>query len=243
MKPSPPAGRPSPDSQSSRTRPARTTGVAVLFHAPGPGAVKPELVRHLGEERAARFHLECAMLVIAKALRLEDAEVSIFFAPAAGIAEVQAAVMRRFDRLDGRFVAQRGSSTGDRIHHALSELAEAGFSRQITLATTSPTTPASFLQRAAAALERHDCVIGPTWTGGYYLIGTRRPDLRLFDGANWGSGLEFGQTFDNLTRLGLNCAQLPRWQGSDSPDDLPFLRGQVRDADYARLKSILDETG
>jgi hypothetical protein len=34
---------------------------------------------------------------------------------------------------------------------------------------------------------------------------------------------------------------LPRWQNVDSADDLPFLEGQVRHADYRRLRAILEE--
>ena len=109
------------------------------------------------------------------------------------------------------------------------------------LGTDSPTIPLEYLQRAVDELAAVDCVIGPTWAGGYYLIGVRHPDVRIFKDVRWGSGQQLEQTYANLSDLGLTCRLLPRWQNVDSADDLPFLEGQVRHADYRRLRAILEE--
>jgi len=207
---------------------------------PEPGEDESGLAGTLGADRAARFHLECILLVMAKALRLKDTEVFVYFSPAERRAEIQARVMSRFGKFEGRFVPQRGADLGERIHSAFTELKELGFARQVVLATGSPTIPFELLERAVEELAGLDCVVGPTWSGSYYLIGVKRPEARMFKGVPWGSGRELEWTHDTLTELGFKCLQLPRWQGTDSPDDLPFLEGQVRSADYNRLRSILE---
>ena len=218
-----------------------SAGLALFLAYPEPGTVKARLAATLGPERAARFYWESALLVMAKALRLRNTEVFVFVTPAEKQAETVALVMARFGRFEGRFLAQKGNTPGERINHALERLKVMGFARQLVLGTDSPTIPLEFLQRAVDELAAVDCAIGPTWAGGYYLIGLRNPDVRVFRDINWGSGMELQRTFDNLSSLKLTCRMLPRWQDVDGPDDLAFLEGQVRHADYRRLRDILEE--
>lgn len=221
--------------------PTAPTGLALFLKHPTPGNVKSKLASTMGAEPAARFYWECALLVLAKALRLKHADVFVFITPPEQQAEVESLVMARFGRFEGRFIPQRGRTLGERINHALERLRMLGYERQLVLGTDSPTLPQEYLQRAVDELASHDCVLGPTWDGGFYLIGVQQPDVRIFRDVTWGSPLQLGQTFDNLTALGRTALLLPRWQDVDADDDLPFLAGQFRHADYRRLKAILAE--
>jgi rSAM/selenodomain-associated transferase 2 len=79
-------------------------------------------------------------------------------------------------------------------------------------------------------LEHHDCVIGPSSDGGYYLIGLcragsstppprSRTSATLFEGIDWGGDQVFQQTLH--TAGDLTVAQLPRLHDIDFPEDLP----------------------
>jgi glycosyltransferase A (GT-A) superfamily protein (DUF2064 family) len=48
-----------------------------------------------------------------------------------------------------------------------------------------PTLDAKCLDRAGAALDAHDVVLGPARDGGYYLIGLRKPAGELFVDIPW----------------------------------------------------------
>ncbi len=220
---------------------AAPAGLALFLKHPTPGDVKSRLAAALGAGRAARFYWECALLVLAKALRLRNADVFIFVTPVERQAEVEALVMARFGKFEGRFIPQRGRTLGERINHALERLRMLGYARQLVLGTDSPTLPQAYLQRAVDELADHDSVLGPTWNGAFYLVGVRQPDVRIFRDVPWGTGGQLGQTYDNLSALGRTCLLLPRWQDVDADDDLPFLEGQFRHADYRRLKAILEE--
>jgi len=215
--------------------------LALFIRNPEPGAVKTRLAATLGPDRAARFYWECALIVMAKALRLPGMEVFVFFRPPEGKARVEELIMSRFGDFEGRFIPAEGGNQGERMHHALENLASSGFRRMFTLGTDSPTLPQENLVKAARALESADCVLGPTWSGGLYLFGAREPDERYFRNVSWSSGLELVQVFDNISSLGRKCALLPRWQDIDTPDDLDFLEGQIRQTDYRRLKELLHE--
>lgn len=215
------------------------SALALFLKHPAPGQVKGRLVAALGAERAARVYWECALLVMAKTLRLTGTDVFVFFTPEERRVELEGLVMARFGRFEGRFVPQARGDLGARIHAALVHLEELGYARQLVLGTDSPTLPLEILQRGLDALATHDSVLGPTWDGSFYLVGVHAPDPAIFDGVEWGSGFELVQTYGNLTGLGRTCFTLPRWQDLDDPDDLPFLEGQVRTADYQRLNAIL----
>ncbi len=225
-------------SADARRAPA---GLALFLRFPEPGTVKEKLTAALGAERAARFYWECALLVMAKALRLRDCDVYVFVTPPEKQAEIESLVMARFGRFEGRFIPQRGNALGERVHHALERLRAIGYERQLVLGTDSPTLPPEFIQRAVDELAERDCVVGPTWNGGTWVVGVRRPDVRWLAGVDWRSGTALARLFENAAGLGWTCAMLSRWQDVDGPDDLPFLEGQVRHADYRRLKTILAE--
>ena len=58
-----------------------TAGLALFLKFPEPGTVKSRLTGLLGPDRAARFYWECALLVMAKSLRLLGTEVFAFVTP------------------------------------------------------------------------------------------------------------------------------------------------------------------
>jgi hypothetical protein len=201
----------------------------------------PRLGKTLGAQRAARFYWECALLVMAKALRVPGADVFVFYTPEAERERIEKLVMARYGQFEGKFVPQTGETVPECIHNALVHLDALGYAKKFVLTTDSPTLPQDYLSTAAKKLDSVDCVIGPTWTGGYYLVGVKRPDPAIFDGVVWGSGTALGETFDNLCARKISCHMLPRWQDIDTADDLPFLEGTVRETDRARLRAILSE--
>ena len=217
------------------------SALALFIREPSPGTVKARLSSSLGPEIAARFYWECALLSMARALRLHGAEVFVFFRPVERRARIEELVMSRFGHFEGKFIPQEGSDPGERIFNALTHLDSLGYERKFTLGTDSPTLPLEYLERGLKALDNADCVLGPTWSGGFYLFGTRKPDEAVFRNVSWSSGLELVQVFDNASTMGCKCTLLPRWQDIDTPDDLEFLEGQVRQRDFQRLQSILKE--
>jgi len=218
-----------------------SAAIALFIREPSPGTVKARLSASLGPEKAARFYWECALLSMARALRLHGAEVFVFFRPMERRSRIEELVMSRFGHFEGKFIPQEGATPGERLYNALFHLDSLGFGHKFTLGTDSPTLPLEYLERGLAALDGADCVMGPTWSGGFYLYGTKKPDAGAFRNVSWSSGLELVQVYDNAVSLGLKCALLPRWQDIDTPDDLEFLEGQVRARDYQRLQSILRE--
>lgn len=59
----------------------------------------------------------------------------------------------------------------------------------IVVDSDTPAIDALLVRHAAQALGLYDVVLGPTWNGGYYLVGLRAPAyaFQMFDGVRWGT--------------------------------------------------------
>lgn len=71
-------------------------------------------------------------------------------------------------------VVQQGRTLGERINHVDAVLRSRGLERLIYIGADCPALDGSYLERAAAALDRADAVLGPASDGGVVLMAARR---------------------------------------------------------------------
>jgi hypothetical protein len=93
----------------------------------------------------------------------------------------------------------------------------------LVIGTDIPDISSGLLAAAAAALQRHDAVLGPAADGGYYLLGLRRLPRGLFEGIAWSTETVCQRQLDNAARLGLDVAPLgtlPVLRDIDTAQDL-----------------------
>jgi hypothetical protein len=158
----------------SGDRNARLT--ALVSKYPAPGAVKTRLCPPLTPEGAAR--LAEGMLRDSVARSLAGAfRSALVFAP-----------RERADWFRSTFpelaqqVPQRGDGLGDRLANFVEDaFAHHSARTLVVVGSDQPLVPLARLEEAHAALEAEvDCVLGPDFGGGYYLIGLRRSLPELF---------------------------------------------------------------
>ena len=82
--------------------------------------------------------------------------------------------------------------------------------------------------RASCFVNDHDVVLGPTHDGGYYLLGLRTPEPRLFGDIDWSSGRELGQTRNRASQLGLRVKDVRRTFDIDNITDLLALQELIQ---------------
>ena len=189
--------------------------VIVFAKAPVAGAVKTRLVGALGAAGAARLAARMLESTAACALEAEVGPVEVCCAPDRSHAAFAALASRRALTL----TEQGEGDLGQRMHRAL-ERALASQPAAIAIGTDAPELDAIYLREAAAALGRHDAVIGPAVDGGYALIGLRRAAPALFEGIDWSTSRVLAQTRERLERLGFSWAELAPLHDIDEPADL-----------------------
>lgn len=185
--------------------------------APRPGHVKTRLIPELGAEAAARLYRG---FLLDLADRFPAA--GWFVEPGAGV-EI-AALVENGCRPPLRW--QRGEDWAVRQHNLFADTAAAGELPLVLAASDSPQLEPALVEAAFAGLERADLVFGPTFDGGYYLVGMRRPaDVLLDVPMSTGSALECACR--RAREQGLSAVQLPPTFDVDTPADLELLRAEL----------------
>jgi rSAM/selenodomain-associated transferase 1 len=190
--------------------------VLVMLKAPRAGYVKTRLGRQIGQERALRIYRAMAE----RQLGCIPAEfrVEVHYAPRGAGPE-----MRAWLGPERRYCLQAGGDLGRRLEQAFARGFRRGAPAIIAIGADCPGLDAACLREAARRLERSDVVLGPATDGGYYLIGLRRLERRLFAGIAWSTADVLRQTLERVTASGRSCELLPV---KDDVDDLESLRRQ-----------------
>lgn len=185
------------------------SGVAliVISKAPLPGRCKTRLCPPCEPAEAARL-AEAALC---------DTLAAVALTPAP----------RRLLALDGEpgpwlppgfeLHAQRGRGLGERLGHALGL---AGGPALVVGMDTPQLTPPLLTVAARRLLEPGvDAVLGPALDGGYWTIGLKRPDLRVFEGVPMSTPHTGTAQLRRLRALGLRTAVLSALRDVDTIED------------------------
>ena len=99
----------------------------------------------------------------------------------------------------------------------------------VLIGTDSPDLPESIIQQAFAELDQHQCVLGPSRDGGYYLIGMNQLITDIFEDVAWSSTEVLTQTLQKLEQLSISTSLLPEWNDIDEWDDLVEMKNWLAD--------------
>ncbi len=75
------------------------------------------------------------------------------------------------------------------------------------------------IESAFQKLDESDIVTGPTFDGGYYLLGMKTLYPQLFQNIQWSSSTVFAETIKIVNGLGLKYDQLPKLSDIDYYQD------------------------
>jgi uncharacterized protein len=114
---------------------------------------------------------------------------------------------------------QKSGDLGERMAHAFEQGFQGGATKALIIGSDCPELSGEILDAAFAALDTHDCCIGPTPDGGYYLLGMNRFFLELFTEIVWSTESVFPTTMARMDSLGLQCGQLPILSDVDNQSD------------------------
>ena len=196
----------------------------VIAKAPVPGRVKTRLTPPCTPEQAARI----AAAAIADTL--------------AAVAAVQRDA-RRIVVLDGEpgpwipdgfdVIAQRGAGLAERLAAAF---ADAGGPAFLVGMDTPQVTP-ELLAAGLDAVRDGDAAFGAALDGGYWGIGLREPDARVFEDVPMSEDNTGAVQRARLAILGLQTAVLPPLRDIDTIEDA---RAVAREAPGSRLAAALE---
>jgi hypothetical protein len=202
----------------------------IFTRYPEAGKSKLRLAPALGAVGAAKLQRLMTRHILSRAARFSRlAPVSVEVCFEGGNEEK----MRRCFGASFPFTPQATGDLGIRMLRAIQRAFEKGAQRVVLIGSDCPGITAEILQKAFAALEQTEAVLGPSRDGGYYLVGLRRPVPELFSDTSWGAKTVFRASMNILQTLGLSTAIVDELRDVDNVDDL-HLCSQIGDCRMER---------
>ena len=126
-------------------------------------------------------------------------------------------------------IEQRGQGLDERLAAAFVDVAEPA----LLVGMDTPQLTAAILDAALETLEDADAVLGPTFDGGFWAVGLKKPLAAAFVGVPM-STTETGWTQRRrLERLGLRVATLPPMRDVDYISDATDVAAQAASSHFA----------
>ncbi len=126
-----------------------------------------------------------------------------------------------------RVVPQTGQGLAAGLTSVFAHFAAKG-QRVIAFNSDSPHLPAAVLEQAFKALATHDVVVGPTYDGGYYLVGAKATHPGLFDGDGMGTSNALQALLARIRARRLSLHLADSFYDIDVASDLIRLHHELR---------------
>jgi uncharacterized protein len=209
-------------SQKIPPSPDRERALVIMAKAPRAGGVKTRLALNLPPPVIADLYGCLLADTIALARSLDNVEVAIV-CPAPDVEDLAAVAV------DGvGVVAQTGEGLAAGLASAFARFATAQRRGVVALDSDSPHLPASVLETAFDALASSDLVLGPTYDGGYYLVGATRSYPGLFAGSGLGTANALEELLARARKLRLSVRVTDPFYDIDVAADVSRLAAELR---------------
>ena len=208
--------------------------VIMFVKSPERGMVKSRLTAALREDVVLGLY-KCFVSDTMEMLAQGGYPLIIFFYPPESGQRI-----RQWLGDEHTLLPQSGNDLGERMKNAFKTVFSQGRSSALLIGSDSPDLPGLIIDEALTSLKDHDAVVGPSYDGGYYLIGFRADSFlpRTFDKIPWSTPEVFVQTLDILGKADCRVHILPKWRDIDTFDDLKALVYDSRNMLFAKSATM-----
>ena len=192
--------------------------LVVMARAPMPGQVKTRLQPDLTPEQCAAVYEAFLRDTLNLAVSLSQYTCFLAFTPSEACIFFEGFTQREIILLP-----QTGNNLGQRIYHLMHLLENMEYSPVVLIGSDIPTLQPGILQQAIEELRTFDLCLGPSQDGGYYLVGSRHADKRIFCGIPWSTPDVLKITIRKAKEAELSLALLEECIDVDTFEDLKKL--------------------
>jgi rSAM/selenodomain-associated transferase 1 len=116
---------------------------------------------------------------------------------------------------------QHGKDLGERMYNSINHLLKLGYGKVILIGSDIPELKPEYIINAFENLNSSDICIGPTYDGGYYLIGMKEAQFELFNSnVSWGKKTVFDRTVEIAERNKLAVSYTDKCRDIDTKEDI-----------------------
>lgn len=216
-----------------------TKAILLITKTPGRLPVKTRLAVDLDETTAVELY-RCFLRDIGAKFRQLKLPLMVHHLP--GSIDEQDVLTDLLGQVAGMY-PQLGHDLGARMSEAFRRHFADGAEQLVLIGGDCPDLPPEIFNQAFSALDSHDCVLGPTRDGGYYLIGFTRAGYAsvVFDFEDWGASTVYGETLERLQTAGKSYFELEQREDIDTLAELQHVYSQNQQgwfADSATMRLV-----
>lgn len=217
-----------------------TDALYIIAKAPRAGLAKTRLGRAVGDEAAIVLY-KAFLRDLAARFAGAPFDCGWYVTPPDAWDDISPLV--DWDGRETQVLLQGEGDLGERQREFFRGAVDRGEERVVLVASDSPQLSVEVVERAFRELRRHDLVFGPTYDGGYYLIGMR--GFRdVFRGVAMSIGTELGKIVAAAELAGLSVGWVETTFDVDEVEDLEHLRLLVEHRpDLAATRLALEGLG
>jgi hypothetical protein len=195
---------------------ADCVAVSVLTRTPVPGETKRRLIPALGGERAAALHQVMLERTVCTAVASQIGPVELVCTPTTQHPFLETLAKRY--RVPLR--CQTGGGLGEKMRHELTYTLQSCRFAAVVGSDCPGIQLGDYAQTRQFLADGADAVLGPSRDGGYYLLGLRRVDGRVFDDIPWGEDCVASVTRERFVERNLCWNELPVRVDVDRVEDI-----------------------
>ena len=174
------------------------------------GKVKTRLAATVGDDQALKIY-EALLEHTQKVVRAVNAERFLFYS----------SFIEKKDSWSGNFFNKKVQSQGDlgsRMSNAFLDVFGVDGKAIIVGSDCASLTP-EIIKTALEKLDEYPFVVGPTFDGGYYLLGMNSYEPSVFEDIEWSTETVFPTTLLHMASLRKRCFFLPQLSDIDYEED------------------------
>lgn len=187
----------------------------IFIKNPIEGKVKTRIAATLGNEMALKIYTTLLELTMINALELNVLR-HLYYSDSLELND-------KWSNHDFLKATQVSGNLGHKMKVAFAEIFQQNKDLQkikvVIIGSDCAELTPDLLSKSFNYLETHDVVLGPTYDGGYYLLGMNGYYPSLFDNINWSTETVFSETVNNTEQLQLTYALLPKLNDIDTESD------------------------
>jgi len=185
-------------------------GVIVFVRKPELGKVKTRLAESVGPQKALDIY-KALLLHTRNVVENVDTKRFVFYHESIDYSDEWAA--EKFSKKK-----QVDGNLGEKLQDAF-DVCFKTCNQVVVIGSDCASLHPSHIETAFSFLQKSDTVIGPTYDGGYYLLGMNKYNPSLFQGINWSTETVFDETVSAITENNLTYTTLDKLSDIDYLED------------------------
>jgi len=199
-----------------KTNSFKKNHLLIFVKAPIPGKVKTRLGKDIGHVKSANLYKKIAQKIILKCMHPELYTTLVFFYP-----YNQRALISQWLNIEDEYLfPQICNNIGDNMFNAFKDSFEMGAKKSVLIGSDCIDINKAIITDAFNSLESCNIILGPSFDGGYYLIGLNKPDRCVFEDIKWGTDSVFNDTLKNVRTNKMKYKLLKKLDDIDTLEDL-----------------------